>query len=64
MKSALIEDIKKTFSLFNIQDHTLTLAEFERTSSYDKFDASTRYIMDMLGQAGFSRIERLVHRAD
>jgi aminoglycoside 3-N-acetyltransferase len=64
MKSALIEDIKKTFSLFNIQDHTLTLAEFERTSSYNRFDASTRYMMDMLRQAGFSRIERLAHKAD
>ncbi|MBO4633711.1 MAG: AAC(3) family N-acetyltransferase [Lentisphaeria bacterium] len=64
MNNSRIEKIKKVFSLFDIQDHTLTLAEFERTASYNRFDASTRYVMEMLKQAGFRKIERLVHKAD
>ena len=64
MKHLRIEAVEKAFSLFNIQDYTLTLAEFERTASYCKFDASTRYVMEMLKQAGFAKIERLVHKAD
>ena len=64
MKSTQIEEIQQQFSLFRLQDLTLTLADFERTSSYNQFDASTRYVMEMLKQAGFSRIERLVHKAD
>ena len=64
MKNSRIEAVRRTFSLANIQDYTLTLAEFERTNSYCHFDASTRYVMEMLKQAGFSKVERLVHKAD
>ena len=64
MERARIEEIEKTFSLFNIQDDTHTLAEYERTSSYSKFDASTRYVMSRLKEAGFRKVERLVHKAD
>lgn len=64
MKNSRIEAIRNAFSLFDIQDHTLTLTEFERTASYCRFDASTRYVMEMLKQAGFREIERLVHKAD
>ncbi|MBO4633284.1 MAG: AAC(3) family N-acetyltransferase [Lentisphaeria bacterium] len=64
MKNLRIEALKKEFSLLNLQDYTLTLASFERTASYRQFDASTRYVMEMLKQAGFSKIERLVHKAD
>ena len=63
-KNARIEAIRKEFSLFSLQDLTLTLAEFERTNSYNQFNASTRYVMDMLKQAGFRQVERLVHKAD
>ena len=62
--TARIEAIRKDFSLFRLQDLALTLAEFERTNSYNRFDASTRYVMDMLKQAGFHKVERLVHKAD
>ncbi|MBR4662615.1 MAG: AAC(3) family N-acetyltransferase [Lentisphaeria bacterium] len=62
--NARIEAIRKEFSLFKLQDLTLTLAEFERTNSYNQFDASTRYVMDMLKQAGYRKVERLVHKAD
>ena len=64
MKHPRIEAARKAFSLFNIQDYTHTLAEFERTSSHCCFDASTRYVMQMLKEAGFSRVERLTHKAD
>ena len=64
MKNRRIEAIRNIFSLFDIQDHTLTLAEFERSSSYCRFDASTRYVMAVLEKAGFSRVERLTHKAD
>ncbi|MBQ7206405.1 MAG: M28 family peptidase [Lentisphaeria bacterium] len=64
MKHPRIEAIRNVFSLSNLQDLTLTLAEFERTSSYSRFDASTRYVMEMLERAGFSKIERLTHKAD
>ena len=55
MKSRRIEEVKKEFSLFRLQDLTMTLAEFERTSSYNQYDASTRYVMEMLKQAGFRK---------
>ena len=64
MKHPRIEAVRKAFSLASIQNCTFTLAEFERTSSYSRFDASTRYVMEMLKQAGFRKIERLVHKAD
>ena len=63
-KNIRIEAIRKEFSLLALQNLTLDLAEFERTNSYNQFDASTRYVMDMLKQAGFSKVERLVHQAD
>ena len=62
--NARIKAIGKEFSLFRLQDLTLTLAEFERTNSYNQFDASTRYVMEMLKQAGYRKVERLVHKAD
>ena len=64
MNQSCIEAVRKTFSLTRLQDHALTLLDFERTTSYSKFDASTRYIMEMLKEAGFSKVERLVHKAD
>ena len=62
--TARIEAVKKGFSLFRLQDLTLTLADFERTCSYSQFNASTRYVMEMLKQAGYRKVERLVHKAD
>ena len=64
MNQSCIEAVRKTFSLTRLQDHALTLLDFERTTSYSRFDASTRYIMEMLKAAGYSKVERLVHKAD
>ncbi len=64
MKNSRIESVRKEFSLFGLQDLTLTLAGMERKSSYCDFDASTRFCMDALRKAGFSRVERIAHKAD
>ena len=63
-KTERLKAAENAFSLFNVQDHSVTLTSFERTSSYSFFDAGTRYCMDKLREAGFSRVERIVHPAD
>ena len=59
-----IEAIRNAYSLYALQDNALTLADLEKTSSYDKFERSTSFCMDALKKAGFSKVERLTHKAD
>lgn len=64
MKQQLLQKIQSTFSLRQLQEYTLTLHQLERRVSFPDFDASTRYCMEMLKETGFSKIERICHRAD
>ena len=65
MSLALIHEIEQAFSLRHLQDCTYTLAGMERNGgSYDAFDSSTKYIMEALAKAGFTKVERFAHPAD
>ena len=59
-----IEEMRKNFSLHFLQDHAYTLHEFERTGSYDVYEKSTSYCMDVMRKSGFEKVERFTHKAD
>jgi len=57
-------EISDLFSMEKLQQNAIHLNHLERNSSYSDFEASNKYCMDVLQDAGFSNIERISHPAD
>lgn len=60
----MVSEISDLFSMEKLQENAINLNKFECNSSYSDFDASSKYCMEVLREAGFSNIERISHPAD
>ena len=59
-----IRNVKKHFDFAEMQRIAYTLADLEKSSSYDDFEKSSRYCFEKLQLAGFTNVERFIHKAD
>lgn len=60
----VLEEFRKSFSLARIQEISLAINHFERTSSHSGFRKSAKYCEDVLKQSGFEQVEFFTHPAD
>lgn len=63
MKDCL-DDVKAAFDFDECVNIAYNLAHLERRSSYDDFERSTRYCMDVMRRMGYTNVERIAHKAD
>ena len=55
---------RKSFSPDFLKNTTHRLNDLEKSGCYSAFDASTKFVMEAMKQAGFSSIERISMKAD
>jgi len=60
----ILEKINQFFDIHRVQHIAYALNALEKRSSYDDFDASTRFCMETMRQCGLENIERIAHAAD
>ncbi len=59
-----LNEIKSHLKISNIQETAYSLNEIERSCCYEDFERSSRFCEEALKAAGFSKVERIEHKAD
>ncbi len=64
MMQNTVEKFRELFDIHRVQRTACALNAMERRSSYDDFDASTKYCMEKMIECGVEKVERFAHAAD